>query len=531
MSIPSPAPPRRLLGLNQEAIRQVIAAAQALDAGRADEAERQLAPARAAYPAQAEVLRLTAGIASLQGRAIDAIRAIRQAVAQRPDDPLYQNTLGTVLAETGEYDEAIAALRRCCELQPGYAIAWYNLGVLLTRCVRNDEAVAALETAVDLAPDHAQARALLADQLRVANRADAAATEYRRIIAVRPYTGMAWWGLADLKTLPFAPGDIEHMRAALADPSASDDDRMATGFALAKALDDAGDYAQALHALEQANAIALRRRRWDAVGFARAMASMRAAFAPPPAASSEALGGAVIFIVSLPRSGSTLIEQILASHPRVEGAGELPDLPLVIAEESRRRRQPFPQWVGAMRPEDWRRQGERYLARTAHWTHTRAMFADTLPNNWYFIGAIRAMLPAAHIVAVRRDPLETCFSCYRQFLPGHEYARTFDGLAAFWRQFDLSIRNALALYPANLLEVVYERLIAEPEREIRRLLDFCGLPFDPRCLEFHTTQRDVRSPSAMQVRQPLRRDTARAPRYGALLDPLRAALGLPLVGA
>ncbi|MDR2013452.1 MAG: sulfotransferase [Rhodanobacter sp.] len=531
MSI-SPAPPRRLLGLSQEAIQQVVAAAQSLEAGRADEAERQLAPARAAYPAHAEVLRLTAGIASLQGRAIEAIRAIQQAVAQRPDDPLYQNTLGTVLAEAGEYDEAIAALKRCCELQPGYAVAWYNLGVLLTRCVRNDEAVAALETAVALAPDHVQARALLADLLRVANRADEAAAEYRRIIATRPYAGMAWWGLADIKTLPFAPNDIERMRDALVDAHASDDDRMATGFALAKALDDEGHYAQSLTALEQANAIALRRRRWDAAGFARAMVGMRAAFVPPPVSTPEPIGREVIFIVSLPRSGSTLIEHILASHPRVEGAGELPNLPLVIAEESRRRRQPFPQWVGAMQPEDWQRLGQRYLARTTHWTRERAMFTDKLPNNWYFIGAIRAMLPAAHILAVRRDPLETCFSCYRQRLPaGHDYTRTFDGLATFWREFDTSIRAALALHPANLLEVVYEHLIAEPEREIRRLLEFCGLPFDPHCLEFHTTQRDVRSPSAMQVRQPLRRDTARAPRYGALLDPLRVALGLPLVGA
>jgi hypothetical protein len=152
------------------------------------------------------------------------------------------------------------------------------------------------------------------------------------------------------------------------------------------------------------------------------------------------------------------------------------------------------------------------------------MFTDKLPTNWYYIGAIRAMLPGARIVGCRRDPLETCFSCYRQLLHNNEYQRTFADLAAFWHEFDTSLRLALAQHPTHVHESIYEDLVADPERHIRRLLDFCGLPFDPACLEFHRTRRDVRSPSAMQVREPLRRDTARAPRYGALLDPLREAL-------
>ncbi|HJT96712.1 MAG TPA: sulfotransferase, partial [Rhodanobacteraceae bacterium] len=222
--------------------------------------------------------------------------------------------------------------------------------------------------------------------------------------------------------------------------------------------------------------------------------------------------------------GSTLIEQILASHSAVEGAGELPDLPLTIGEGSRRRGVAFPAWARAMTPADWERLGKRYLERTSHWTRQRPVFTDKLPNNWWYVGAIRAMLPGARIVGVRRDPLENCFACYRQFLYANEYQRTFDDLAAFWHEFDLGLKLALSQHPRHVHESVYETLVADPEREIRRLLDFCGLPFEPACLEFHRTRRDVRSPSAMQVREPLRRDTARAPRYGALLDPLRAAL-------
>ncbi|MEO6688118.1 MAG: sulfotransferase, partial [Dokdonella sp.] len=481
----------------------------------------------ASYPTHPEVLRLHAGIESQRGNYQTAIRAMQQAVSQRPDDALYQNTFGTVLAEAGDYDAAISALRRCCELQPELAIAWFNLGILLTRCVRNDEAIAALQTTVALAPDHAAARALLADMLRVGNRAAEAADAYRQILAERPHAGMAWWGLADLKTTPFADGDIERMRAAMADARASDDDLIATGFALAKALDDQSRYAESLVALEQANTIARRRRHWDANAFSSGMATIRSAFSLAPRPSSESFGREVIFIVSLPRSGSTLIEQILASHPSVEGAGELPDLPLVIGEESRRRQQAFPLWVRAMTPDDWQRLGRRYLERTAHWTQRRSVFTDKLPNNWYYIDAVRAMLPGARIVAVRRDPLETCFSCYRQFLYNNEYTRTFRDLAAFWREFDRSVASSRTAHPAHLHESIHEHLLSNPDAHIRALLDFCGLTFDPACLHFHRTERDVRSPSAMQVREPLRRDTARGPRYGALLDPLRSALGMP----
>ena len=523
MNLPHIPPTSRLYGLDAAAIPHVVATAHALESGRVDEAEREIALVAQRFPRQAEVLRLFASVESRRGRHDMAILAMRRAVEQRPGDALYQNTLGTVLAEAGHYDEAIAALRRCCEIEPRLALAWYNLGVLLTRCVRPDEAVDALREAVRLVPDHMAARALLADMLRVGNRADEAAAEYRRIIAAQPYAGMAWWGLADLKTTKFAAEDIDRIRAALADSRASDDDRIALGFAMAKALDDHGRYAESLAALEAANTIARRRKPWDARAYSAVIDATLDVFDPPPQAASD-LGAGVIFIVSLPRSGSTLIEQILASHSKVEGAGELPDLPLVLGEESRVRGAPFPMWARAMKPDDWQRLGRRYLERTAHWSQRRPVFTDKLPNNWQYIGAIRAMLPAARIVGVRRDPLETCFSCYRQFLYNNEYQRTFADLAAFWHDFDRSLGTALARYPAGVLESVYERLVAGPEPEIRRLLAFCGLPFEPACLEFHRTERDVRSPSAMQVREPLRRDTARAPRYGALLDPLRAAL-------
>lgn len=522
----------RLQGLDDAAAKHVIGTAQALGLGRADQAAAQLAPALASHPDHPEVLRLHAGILSLRGDHASARAAIERAVELRPMDALYHNTLATVLGTAGDFDAAIRTLHRACELQPGLASAWYNLGVMLTRSVRNEEAADALRRAVELAPDNMDARALLGDLLRMRGDVEASTSEYRRVLAERPCAGMAWWGLADLRSGALTSEDLERMRAALRDSRATDDDRIAIGFALAKALDEQGHYRESLDELKRANAIARLRQHWNARAFSASVAAINAAFDPFPAGATTAdLGREAIFIVGLPRSGTTLVEQVLASHSQVEGAGELLDLPQVLAEESRRRGTPFPRWTGQMQRADWQRLGERYLERTAHWRQRRPSFTDKLPGNWMHMAAIRAMLPGAHIVVCRRDPLETCFSCYRQHLAGNEYTRTPEDLAAFWRDFDRTAEHWAHLYPAHVYQHGYEALVADPEQAVRKLLDFCGLPFEDACLHFHETVREVRSPSATQVRQPLRTDTAHTQHYGALLDPLRAALGLPLFGA
>jgi tetratricopeptide (TPR) repeat protein len=518
----------RLQGLDSVATRRVVATAQALGLGRPDQAAAQLAAVLASNPDHPEVLRLHAGILSLSGKHPEARTAIERAVELRPMDALYHNSLGTVLAAAGDFDDAIRALHRACELEPGLSTGWYNLGVMLTRCVRNEEATEALQRAVELAPDNMDARALLGDLLRMRGDVEASTAEYRKVLAQQPWTGMAWWGLADLRTDALTSDDLDRMRTALRDSRATDDDRIAIGFALAKALDEQGNYGDSLYELKRANAIARLRQHWNARAFSAGVDAINAAFDPPPSgATMPDLGHGIIFIVGLPRSGSTLIEQILASHSQVEGAGELLDLPQVLAEESRRRNRPFPQWVGEMQPADWQRLGEKYLERTARWRRHRSWFTDKFPSNWMHMGAIRAMLPGARIVVCRRDPLETCFSCYRQYLAGNEYTRTPEDLVAFWRDFDRTAGHWAQLDPAYVYQHVYEALVTDPEPAIRKLLAFCGLPFEEACLHFHETTREVRSPSATQVRRPLGTDTARAERYGALLDPFRALLDLP----
>ena len=521
-------PGSRLAGLNEAAVRDVMSAAQALEAGQASQAMAFLRGPLAAAPGHPEVLRLHAGVHSLQGNHAEAVRAMRAALAQRPSDPLCHLTFGSVLATAGELDAAAAAFHHAAELKPDLAGAWYNLGVLLVRSMRNPEAAAALRRALAIAPQDVSARVQLADLLRATGHANEAEAEYRSVLSTVPQAGMAWWGLADLRTIALTNDDIARMRAGLSDPRVSEHDRVAIGFALARALDQDDRHAESLAALAEANAIARRYRSWDAAAFSAGIASVQSAFGPPPASAAEPdLGAQTVFVVSLPRSGSTLIEQILASHPDVEGAGELPDLPLVITEECRRRQASLAQWARAAMPEDWRRLGQRYLERTARWTQERPRFVDKLPSNWQYIDVIRAMLPGARIVIARRDPLETCFSCYRQFLNDNEYTRTFPDLAAYWRDFDRTARQAATRHPHNVCEFEHAELVRDPQTRVRGLLDFCGLAFDPACLQFHRTEREVRSPSAMQVRQPLTSDTRHTERYGALLDPLRIALSLP----
>lgn len=507
---------------------RVEAVKQALRMGDVGYAQAELTAMAASWPGQPEILRLQAVVYDMRGMRHEAVATMRRALALRPDDAAYYNTLGGILSHAGELDTAIATLQQACKLQPSLAVAWYNLGVMLVQCVCFEDAIVAFSQVLKLEPGNVATRVRLADVLRNRGQLADAANEYRNVLRTRSWTGAAWWGLAALQTGPFTQADISSMQSALDAPDASRDDKTATGFAFAMALDDSGRYAESLAALQRVKTISREYQQWNAAAFAHTVSSLHTTFTPAPAgATTRDLGREVIFIVGLPRSGTTLVEQVLASHPHVEGSGELPDLRLVLEEESRRRRVPFPLWVGAADPGDWERLGRRYLERTQRWREHRQVFTDKLPNNWMYVGAIMAMLPGAHVVCCRRDALETCFSCYRYYRNRHDYTDTFADLVEYWQQYDQSVRLWRAHYPKRVYEHSYENLLTDPDLGVRRLLEFCELSWEPGCLQFYENQREVRSPSASQVRRPLQTDTARARRYGALLDPLRVELGLP----
>ena len=522
-------PDPRVHGLPRSAIKRLNSAMQALGLGRLDDAEKGLELLLDMHPQHPEVLRLYAGLRSMRGDYQGALGIMQQALALRPDDAAYWSSLGSVLIEAMRLDEAIDALRRACELDPGYTTAWYNLGLAYIRCMRVDEAAAALRHAVTQSPEMAiNARVILGDMFRADGRLNDAIAEYRAVLALQPHAGAAWWGLADIKTQRFGDSDLEQLRKAMRYPGATHNDLVAMGFALAKALDDRGLYSESLAALEQAHARMRKHKVWDASVYAAHIDAILTTFTPPRAGAVDPrLGQEAIFIVSMPRSGSTLTEQVLASHSQVDGGGEVADLPSVLMEESQRCGKSFPDFIADLAPDDWERMGRRYLERASGWRHSGARFTDKMPSNWHYVGAIRAMLPGARIIVVRRDPLETCLSCYRQQLAKSGYTDTFSDLASTWRDFDRATRHWQQLHPAHVHTSIYEEMVADPQAKIRELLAFCDLPFEQACVDFHKSERKVHTPSATQVREPMRRDTARAHRYGPLLDPLRAALGLP----
>jgi len=489
-------------------------------------AAQMLTGAAALAPAHPEVLRLQGLLLSLSRRAAEAIPLLQRAVQLRPDDPATLNDLAGALQNLGDDEGAAAAWRRACEIAPDFVAGWFNLGKQLKTSGRTEAALEPLAQAVALAPGNVQMRDLYAHALIDSGRFDDAVAQFKAALKHQPTFGLGWWGLAKIATRRFDDEELRQLEKLLRHHDLADNERMPMNFALGKAYEDRARFADAFAAYRTANLLARSRRPWNAGAFTGLLDGVLAAFANAPRREPVSdLGKEIIFLVSLPRAGSTLAEQILSAHRDVEGAGELTDLSDVLKEESRRRGREFPQWVADMTGEDWERLGRRYLERTARWRERHPRSTDKLPNNWFFIGAIRAMLPGARIVDCRRDALETCWSCYKQlFASGVEFTYDFDDLGAFWHDYDRSMRIWREHSPAAIYTQDYEALVDAPEAQIRALLAFCELDFDPACLKFHETSRNVRTASAAQVREPLRNDTARAASYGELLAPLRLAL-------
>ena len=490
-------------------------------------AEHSLSNVLALAPHDLTAVRMLGMVLQRLGHHARAIDCFRRVLVRYPDDADMHICLGIALHERGEADEAVRHLRQACELAPRSASAWFNLGEALVQQVHTEEAVAALRRALELDPAHVSARLSLSKALASLGEVDAAVAGFRDVLRRDPGNAEGWFGLSNLNTVRFDAADIASLQSALARPNLSPRNSELLGFTYAKALENQGDYAQAFEQFRIANASRRRRVKWDAAGERKRIEEIQRVFANgTPAPLDDSLGGEVILIVSIPRSGSTLVEQILASHPQVAGANEIKDMTEVIDAETARRHSAFPLWVADATAEDWQRLGREYLARTARWRESKPRFTDKSLLSWYLVGAALAMLPAARVVVIRRDPVETCLACFRQlFSERSAFACDLDELADYCIDFLRLTRFWREQYPDRVLDLAYENLLAEPEAEIRRLLDFCELPFDAACLNFHKTPRAVLSaPSAAQVRQPLRRDTARSARYGDKLDPLRRRL-------
>jgi Flp pilus assembly protein TadD len=507
---------------------QLLAEAdRALSQGKLNLAEQTLTQILVANPGHVDAQFLYGVTCLMNGNAAKATDFLRKAVAQRPANANMQMYLGCALHDAGALDEALTHLHRACELAPQQATPWYNLGKALKQRGQLQEADRAFRHALALDERHVLARISVADIATMQGDIARAVSEYRHVLRLQPDRAEAWHGLANLKTEPLGSADIELIRRALRNPGLQPDTRTQLGFSLFRALEDQHDYAGAFEALRQANADKRRQVEWDAAAERTRIDRIMEAFRTPlPIPPDPTLGHEAIFIVSMPRSGSTLVEHILASHPEVEGANEIPDLPQVIEDESRRRGQPFPGWVAAATADDWHRLGKDYLARTMRRHEKRPRFTDKELSNWTLVGAALAMLPGAKVVHCHRDPVETCFSCYRHlFRHGVHFTYDLNDMADHYRDYVRLTDFWLMRDTQRVLDFPYEALVQEPEAQIRRLLAFCNLSFDPACLTPHQTKREVLSTaSAAQVRKPIHANTTHSTPYLNWLQPLRERL-------
>ncbi len=512
-----------------ETVRVLIQqTSEALIHHRPDLARSAMIAALARAPTQPDVLRMAGLVYAEEGDYAAARRHFELALQQSGDDALLYRQYAEALEHAGAIEAAFELRKLAVKRLPESALAFFDLGEHCFRYEDMEAAVAALEQAIKLAPGYVPALLKLGSALVYVGRIDEGAAAYRNVLAMHRDFGAAWFSLANIKTLPFAQSEIAQMRQMLRTDSVQDPDRLLIEFALAKACEDAGAYQEAFSLLTDANGRKRQQVQWSAARFSEQVERSEAAFASPHAVvDNPKFGNEVIFIVGLPRSGTTLTEQIIASNSRVEGANELGALAHVLTEESARLRMPYPGWVAGATREDWQRLGQRYLDLTVRWRRRRPVFTDKMPSNWLFIGAIRAMLPGARIVVCRRDPLENCWSCFKQFFSsGWDFTFSLGDIAAYWKDFDRTVSQWVKGGSGQIRDQSYEALTANPETEIHSLLDFCGLPFEDACLHFHRSDRSVRTASAGQVRQPLQKNTAKASHYGALLNPLRVALGL-----
>lgn len=494
---------------------------------------------------------------------------LRSHLAQHPTDVAALRMLAEVAARLRKYGDAQTLLERCLELAPSFDAARHNYAVVLNRQGKVAAALPQVDALLAKEPRNpgylnlkAAVLSSLGDygesievysavlksyplqpkiwmsyghSLKTAGRRDDSVAAYRRAIAMQPTLGEAYWSLANLKTFRFSDADVASIRHALERDDLNDEDRLHFEFSLAKALEDAASYEQSFAHYASGNAIRRRQHPYSAEDTELYVRRSKALFTADFIASRTGAGcpdRSPIFVVGLPRAGSTLLEQILSSHSLVEGTMELPDLPQIareLAERGERDHEaPFFEAVAALRPEELRGLGERYLASTRIYRKSGTpFFVDKMPNNWLYAGLIHLILPNAKIIDARRHPLGCCFSAFKQhFARGQNFSYDLADLGRYYRDYVDLMAHVDAVIPGRIHRVFYERMIEDTEEEVRRLLDYCELPFEEQCLRFYENDRGVRTASSEQVRQPIFREGLDHWRhYEPWLGSLKDALG------
>ena len=506
--------------------------ARALADGELDAAERDLRSVLARDPAALAAGHLLAEVLARRGRLADAEGLLVQCLEREADFDLARQTYASVLLRSGKAPQALAQLDRLVARDPHDHRSRMMRAAALTEL--GDYAAAAEVTALLLKvfPDQPHAWLVHGAGLRTLGRIDEAVAAYARCLDLDPDCSGAWWALANLKTYRFAPEARAAMRAQLARPDLAAEDRSNLCFTLGKACEDDGQFAEAFEHYARGNEIQHSLRAYDPAETTAFVRRAKALFTPAFFAERAGWGDSApdpIFIVGLPRSGSTLVDQILASHPAIEGTRELQDIQVIadwIAATGPGSAYPDP--LASLPREVCARLGRDYLA----WAKPlrklgRPRFTDKAPWNFRHIGLIQLILPNARIVDVRRHPLACCVSAFKQhFSQGWDFSYDLGDLGRYYADYVALMAHFDAVLPGRVHRVIYETLVEDTEGEVRRLLDYLDLPFDPACLRFFDNPRAVATPSSEQVRRPIFTDAIDHWRgFEPWLDPLKAALG------
>jgi tetratricopeptide (TPR) repeat protein len=513
-------------------VRRIEQARDALASDDHKTAEEIFRDVLRADPAQVAALCGLAAVSLTVSRSLDAVRLLKHALKQSAHLPLALRGLSQALLAQGHLPEAESAVRRLLKIEAENPNNWVLLATVYTRLMRQPDALAAFEEAARMNPAEVRLRLSIGHLNKTLGRRSECEQSYKQCLEMDPNMGEAYWSLADLKNYVFADAEIASMQSLIKGEDGDDEDQAHLHFALGRAFEHKKDYPAAFEHYATGN----RRRRktvpFDIEAFENKTRRVRESFDGAFFAARSGYGfpdPSPIFIVGLPRSGSTLIEQILASHTCVEGTFELPNLLSIVREfdHADAQHDAYPEIVCALPLEQFANLGRRYIEETAPLRGARPYFIDKMPNNFSHVGLIQSILPRAVLIDARRHPMDACFSTYKQhFAEGQSFSYDLTDLGRYYRCYLSLMDHWDAVLPGKVLHLQYEELIRDPEAQIRRLLSHCSLPFEPACLSFHETQRPVRTASAEQVRQPLYTSgVGYWHHFEANLEPLKRALG------
>jgi len=481
-----------------------------------------------------EALRLLGRIAQRRGATSQAEEFFREVVDAAPGYVAARMDFVRILIERQKYAEALAQVEQRLLAAPSDPEARFLRATILAGLVRHEEAVPIFRELLVETPQRNHLRIVLGHSLKALGRTDEAIAAYRDATSGEADIGDAYWSLANLKTYRFGDREIERMRALEGRPGPGLPDRAHLCFALGKALEDRADFGASWSFYQRGNSLRRAGSGYRSEAMVDNARRLIATCSEDFFAARNGVGAAdrdPIFIVGLPRSGSTLLEQILASHPAVDGTQELHDIPRIVADlqeqGTNRDSARYPDLLPGLDPLLFERLGRRYLEETRVYRRDRPHFIDKMPNNFRHVGLIHLMLPNAKIIDIRREPMACCVSNLKQFFArGQEFCYGIEEIASYYRTYLELMRHWNRVLPGRVLRVSYEDLVEDLEASVRRILAHCGLAFDPACLEFHRSRRAINTPSSEQVRKPLFREGLSQWRnYRPWLDPLKEKLG------